>query len=227
MADVNARTVTNRPAPRGRAATRERLLDAAREILVLDGIQGASVEHICDRAGFTRGAFYSNFDSKDDLVLAMFHREKTMMFETLRQAADPVAFEGKDLSSAIEVIMDRFLSLQPGDRDWFLLNAEFAIHGIRQEDVGREFNEAWRQTKTDFREFLIMVVSALGRRFTLDPDHAATIVMGTYELSLREALVEGRPVDAALLRESLPAVLLSMTTDDREVGTEHPRTAAH
>ncbi|WP_396045435.1 TetR/AcrR family transcriptional regulator [Aeromicrobium sp. UC242_57] len=42
---------------RRRAATRERLLDAARIVLARDGIQGASVEHICDEAGFTRGAF--------------------------------------------------------------------------------------------------------------------------------------------------------------------------
>lgn len=198
---------------RNRAATRERLLDAAREVLARDGIQGASVEHICERAGFTRGAFYSNFESKDDLVLAMFNREKTVMFESLRASVDPASLAGKDLAATIDVILDRFLSFQPGDRDWFLVNAEFAIHGIRQESVGREFREAWSETKREFTDFMTQVVEALGRRFTIDVSSAATILMGTYEVALREALIEGREIDTTLIRESLPQVLLAMTEE--------------
>lgn len=196
---------------RNRAATRERLIDAAREVLARDGIQGASVEQICEQAGFTRGAFYSNFASKDDLVLAMFNREKNLMFANLRAAADPASLDGKDLASTIDVILDRFLTLQPGDREWFLVNAEFTIHGIRHENVGREFNEAWSQTKTEFQEFMSQIVASLGRRFTVDPASAATILMGTYELALREALIENREVDTALMREALPKLLLAVT----------------
>ena len=207
MGSVTVKTVGTR----NRAATRERLLDAAREVLARDGIQGASVEHICEQAGFTRGAFYSNFASKDDLVLAMFHREKTVMFASLHAAVDPASLAGKDLTETIDAILERFLSFQPGDRDWFLVNAEFAIHGIRQESVGREFREAWRETKKEFTEFMGQVVEALGRRFTIDPSLAATILMGTYEVTLREALIESRDVDTVLIRESLPKVLLAMT----------------
>lgn len=204
---------TKTAATRNRAATRERLLDAAREVLARDGIQGASVEHICERAGFTRGAFYSNFSSKDDLVLAMFNREKTVMFQSLRAAADPDSLDGDDLASTIDAVLERFLAFQPGDRDWFLVNAEFAIHGIRQESVGREFNEAWSETKKEFTEFMVQVVASLGRRFVIEPASAATILMGTYELALREALIEGREVDPVLIRESLPHVLLAMTEE--------------
>ncbi len=60
---------------------------------------------------------------------------------------------------------------------------------------------------------MTQTVKALGRRFTIDPRHAATILMGTYELTLREALIEGRPIDTVLLRESLPMVLLSVTEE--------------
>ena len=45
-----------------RAATRERLIDAAIDVFAEKGVLGASVEEICEDAGFTRGAFYSNFD---------------------------------------------------------------------------------------------------------------------------------------------------------------------
>ena len=60
-----ARTRLTREAKK--AETRRRLLEAAAEVFIRRGFQGASVEEICEEAGFTRGAFYSNFRSKEQL----------------------------------------------------------------------------------------------------------------------------------------------------------------
>jgi len=49
------------PATRSRENTRARLLEAAAQVFAEAGLDGASVEAVCERAGFTRGAFYSNF----------------------------------------------------------------------------------------------------------------------------------------------------------------------
>src|SRR4029078_9388082 len=65
MTDVVAATT------RRREATRQKLLDAAAQVFAEVGLDAASVEAICDRAGFTRGAFYSNFDRKDELFLEL------------------------------------------------------------------------------------------------------------------------------------------------------------
>src|SRR5271156_5782293 len=51
--------------------TREKLFEAAARVFEEQGIGGASVETIAAAAGFTRGAFYSNFKSKDELIIAM------------------------------------------------------------------------------------------------------------------------------------------------------------
>lgn len=51
--------------------TRDKLFEAAARVFELDGIGGASIEAIAAEAGFTRGAFYSNFGSKDELIFAM------------------------------------------------------------------------------------------------------------------------------------------------------------
>ena len=201
----------DRPAVRRRAATRERLLDAAREVLAREGIQGASVEHICEQAGFTRGAFYSNFTSKDDLMLAVFDRERETMFTTLREAADPASYAGMSVVEAFAVVMDRFLLLQPQDREWYLVHAEFQLRGVRDDEVGREFVAAWRRVRIDFEDFLVTTLRALDLRFAIDVGHASTIIMGTYENALRQALIEGRPVDLDLLRITLPTLLLAVT----------------
>lgn len=59
------------PTTRSRENTRARLVEAASEVFAEVGFDGASVEAICERAGFTRGAFYSNFDTKNDVCAAV------------------------------------------------------------------------------------------------------------------------------------------------------------
>src|SRR3954471_10523442 len=59
-----------------REQTRERLLAAAAELFAERGVNGTSVEQIAERAGYTRGAFYGNFDGKPELLVALL-RQRT------------------------------------------------------------------------------------------------------------------------------------------------------
>jgi AcrR family transcriptional regulator len=54
-----------------RDETCDKLFEAAARMFEEQGIGGASIEAIAAAAGFTRGAFYSNFKSKDELIIAM------------------------------------------------------------------------------------------------------------------------------------------------------------
>lgn len=206
-----AEVLKGRQAVRRRAATRERLLDAARIVLARDGIQGASVEHICEEAGFTRGAFYSNFTTKDDLVLALFNREHERMLELLHTAADPASFMGTDPLEIVRLIVDRFLVLNPPEREWYLLHTEFQLRVVRDDAIGREFVAVLRQVRTDLESFMYSVLDALNLRLTVDVGHAATVLMGTYEMAIREAFVEDREIDQSLLQQTLPILLYSLT----------------
>ena len=60
--------------------TRDKLFEAAARVFEQDGIGSASIEAIAAEAGFTRGAFYSNFRSKDELIVAMLedHVERSI-----------------------------------------------------------------------------------------------------------------------------------------------------
>ena len=58
-----------------REQTRSRLLEAALKLFVKTGIEGFSVEDVAEMAGYSRGAFYSHFESKDDLVCAVLEHE--------------------------------------------------------------------------------------------------------------------------------------------------------
>src|SRR5271157_451807 len=65
--------------------TRSRFLQAAEKIFARDGFDASKLEEIAAAAGYTRGAFYANFDSKEDLFLALLEREITTRIERLCQ----------------------------------------------------------------------------------------------------------------------------------------------
>ncbi|MGF6780147.1 TetR family transcriptional regulator [Paraburkholderia sp. GAS334] len=54
-----------------RALTRQKLFAAAAKVFARDGFGAASIDRIVDEAGFTKGAFYSNFASKEDIFLQL------------------------------------------------------------------------------------------------------------------------------------------------------------
>src|SRR5580692_11566271 len=56
------------------AATRRKLLLAAEQTFARDGYEAARLEDIAARAGYTRGAFYANFDSKEDIFFALLEQ---------------------------------------------------------------------------------------------------------------------------------------------------------
>jgi AcrR family transcriptional regulator len=58
-----------------RDQTRQRLLDAALKLIAKKGLAGTSVEDIAGAAGYTRGAFYSNFGGKSDLFIEVLRRD--------------------------------------------------------------------------------------------------------------------------------------------------------
>lgn len=119
-----------------REATRQRILDAAVSAFADRGFYGTSVEDICERAGFTRGAFYSNFSSRDDLFLELYRRHG----EELTAYVEEVAARS-DLSPAdlLLAVIDGWESRSTQRQRWHLLQSEFALHALRDPEAGRGY----------------------------------------------------------------------------------------
>jgi len=76
-----------------REQTTQRLLEAAQKLIARKGLDAASVENIAAAAGYSRGAFYSNFKSKDDLFIELLRRDHergTQELNALRTSDLPV-----------------------------------------------------------------------------------------------------------------------------------------
>src|ERR1700740_2817820 len=83
-----------------RDETRDKLFEAAARLFEEQGIGGASIETIAAAAGFSRGAFYSNFTSKEELIIAMLEDH---VEQSIRRNLDLLA-KHKNLADFIEAL---------------------------------------------------------------------------------------------------------------------------
>ena len=112
--------------PENQALTRERLLATAKSLFLSDGYHPTSIEKVADAAGYSKGAVYSNFSSKDELcmaVLDVIRREETEVL--LAALSQEQSFEGR--MGALQTWADQRI----GDGQWTSLELEFSAHARR------------------------------------------------------------------------------------------------
>ena len=126
---------------RRREATRQKLLDAAALVFAEEGLDAASVEAICERAGFTRGAFYSNFETKDELFLELAGRVARARVDSVRERVAQLESDGdlRDVTVDALSIVQQVLDVSGDDRLAILLMSEIRIHALRDPQLGAAY----------------------------------------------------------------------------------------
>lgn len=170
-----------------RQATRNRLLDAARDVFAERGVQGGTVEEICERAHFTRGAFYSNFEDKDQLIIALLDREAERVVARLTESIG--IGPGTDLA-AVGRAIETFLDSDPVDRRYFLIESELALHAIRAPELARNMLVLRRMTTERVGELIAHGMVSIGRELTVDLDDAVETVLAIAARSTQRAFLD-------------------------------------
>jgi AcrR family transcriptional regulator len=111
-----------------RAITRTRLLEAARKVFGRRGYYGASLDEIAADAGFSKGALYYNFGSKEGLFLALLEER---LQERVRIIGDAFQNE-RTASDAIQRIAREYLESLSQRQEFLLLYFEFWAHAVRE-----------------------------------------------------------------------------------------------
>jgi AcrR family transcriptional regulator len=198
-----------------REATRRRILDAAREVFAERGVIGGTVEDICERAGFTRGAFYSNFTDKDDVLAALVEREHAALLGHLDASlalVDQELAAAPDLGMAVASIVDRILRSVPVDRQLSLVQTELEIHAVRRPDLARPFLEANDRFRSRIAVFLEAAMARNGLELTVDAADVVDASVAVVERSVRRALLAGGDADPdAMASAVLPGMLLALS----------------
>ncbi|MER7130409.1 TetR/AcrR family transcriptional regulator [Streptosporangium saharense] len=114
-----------------REETRRRLLASASELFAERGVNGASIEQIAERAGYSRGAFYGNFDGKHELVVELLTRR------TEREREEIVELCGQATSSAHLTDLLRAWHRDRAEHreGWLALRLELLLYALRNPEI--------------------------------------------------------------------------------------------
>src|SRR5438270_6324227 len=153
--------------------TREKLFEAAARVFEEQGIGGASIEAVAAAAGFTRGAFYSNFKSKDELIIAMLEDHVEQSIGRIRDLLD----RHKNLADFIDALktMDRTRQDPLGRSP--LLHMEMILFVARAEKRRPELAKRLRARRKLIADIIDATLKSNARGSTLNPPWMASVVL--------------------------------------------------
>lgn len=185
--------MTSPPVTARRAQTRDRLIEAAVHVFAERGVLGSSVEEICERAGFTRGAFYSNFDSKDELCLALIRHHCEVQIEAVRDLLASIddTMPTSDLDELLQQALGHFMFLHGKDRDTAVALAELQLYAVRNPDFAVTYNEVDLTIDELFAEIVEDALSGRGLRFVIPSRDVISIIKGVFTQNAMSTLRGG------------------------------------
>lgn len=178
------------PATRSRENTRARLIEAAEQLFAEVGLDGASVEAVCERAGFTRGAFYSNFESKDELFLMLAGRVAETRVNAVRDRVAEITAEGGlvpgcDPTDLLQKVMDS----GSDDRMGVMLMSEIRIRALRDAQFGAAYLAQEREMVGSIAQIVTDIVDAGKLQLRVPAEVAGRILMIVWEgMTVRGAM---------------------------------------
>ena len=176
-----------------KAATRKRLLDAAAAIVATEGALAATLDAIAARAGLTKGAVYSNFASKDDLLFALADLAgPTIRGEDVLSPTTPVADQleglGEELARGMRTVTRRA----------WRLGLELSSWALRNERARRQLAASYRRNHAKVGALFEEAAAATGKPLPLPGEQLALVAN-----ALAHGMAELRSIDPASVPDDL------------------------
>jgi AcrR family transcriptional regulator len=132
-----------------KAETRSRLLDAAARVYAKHGFGGATLDEVAAEAGFTKGAVYGHFGSKENLLLALLEEHLA------EQVADQIALfdRGRTTWERPLAGSDRWMEDLDRDPDAFRLFVELWVQAQRDERLRERLAGGFDLLRATFMRF--------------------------------------------------------------------------
>jgi AcrR family transcriptional regulator len=190
-----------------KANTRERLLAAARSAFASSGFNGASVEEIASRAGFSTGALYSNFDGKEDLFLVLMERE-------IDAHAREIAAAVRERASVAERATGgarQWMTMIEREPELLLLFTEFWAYGVRDAEVRPKVAARFAQVRRLLTRLIEDGVREFELQLALPAEQLAIAVDAIADGIARQRLADPNAVPDELMGNVLSLLFAAAT----------------
>jgi AcrR family transcriptional regulator len=204
-----------------RAERRDRtvaeLVDAADRLFVSRGFHATSVDQIATEAGYTKGAVYSNFTSKEELFFAVYRRRA----EQFVDAVEPMIDELGPVEALNRLALDT--TTRRGREDgWLAVFFEFWAHVLRHPELRERFAAIRRRSRQPLEAALERFAEDRHARLPFDAT-AATVTMNAAQVGLAlERLTDPASVEPDLGERLSRLAFDHLSRNLRDHETEEP-----
>lgn len=181
-----------------RAQTRECLIQAATHVVAEQGYHSATVDQIAERAGFSIGALYSNFASKDELLFAVFDGHVAWFEDRLEAASG-----AKDPAGAVAEWMGSLTE----ESDQFLVFIEFWAYAVRKPLARQQFEQRMAQMRGAVARAVTSRAHKSGAPPLLPPELVALLALAIGRGLALEKLVDATAVPDEVVSDLLAGLL--------------------
>lgn len=193
-----------------RAATRARLAEAAVRVFARKGVEGASVEEICDEAGFTRGAFYSNFESRNELCIDVIQRFMDRTFDALAAQLPKVSQTRLPIQDKLELAVEMVGRTADNDPDEILAISEIRLQAARDPELRPAYQALNDSAAPTVRQLVADVMAANHVNLGVSVDDLLRIMRTLYDQQMIEALISGAPDPSRTVSEQMVTLLKAL-----------------
>lgn len=204
-----------------RQRTRAKLIDAAEHVFARVGVGGATLDVLAERAGLTRGAFYSNYSSKEELFIALADRDSARRLERMKAGAEAAVRHLTELridprdpgahQKAVDAIVESFLALQEESREEHMIELEMRLHAMRNPEFARRMRRQQRDFVPEFVAVLDSMIQAVNMELKIDLGVAVQMLVAVYfDATVQRFIEESK--DGPDLAEVLTQLVGSITT---------------
>jgi len=194
--------------------TRQHLLDAAAIVFARNGFHGSTLDEVAAAAGFSKGAVYSNFKSKDDLFLELFHDRVDRQFAVVAEALDSGSHDQAEQFPRIRQILRSDTS--PWDDDFVTLWLEFVLYARRNPQAQEKLAASARRSRAQVQALIEHEYEVVGG----SPNYP-TRDLAEIGLALFNGLGIDRLVDPSAITDDMLDTTLSFLFD--AMGVEQSR----
>lgn len=174
------------PAVRRRENTRTRLVRSSLAVFADKGIDGATIDDLVTAAGFSRGAFYSSFSSKEEVFAALFEAVTDEVIHIVRTTVDGALAQrsatgecpvGEDESA---LMVGVFEAIRPYGRQWYLLYSEAVARALRVPEGLEAVNVQRHRLRDEIASALRRGSELRGESCAIGLDQLAQILIGVF-----------------------------------------------
>jgi AcrR family transcriptional regulator len=177
------------------AQTREDLIDAAEELFTANGFHATSLDAVAIAAGYTKGAVYSNFSSKEDLFFAVYERRVARHEAHVAELFAEPSDAREAILRVVEVVGDLRRRRQDG---WMAVFLEFWTHVLRHPEHRVRFGSAHSRAMAPFKDALERFAAQRGITLAIPADQLAVAMFAMENGVGLERLTDPESADADL-----------------------------